>query len=215
MVRRMVAPTRKHMKEQQANHNKGLRVVLMGMGVALSSIASVSQAAEVYAKADGDIQVGLLKGLKAFEHSGIIFTLQPQNPQAVLFSASKLPFNPDIGSRTLSSKTGAKEVQVNLEGKTFPVDDVWRSEAARVLGLDEGIYLKGLRPVSDADRAQIRARYGSSGDLNSDGVVDLSDLAILAGNYGKKGPGLRGDLNNDGKVDGSDVELFSQLYTFK
>ncbi len=199
-------------KSSTPTFSKG--VVAFGL-MGLIGLSGMGQAAEVYAKADGAIQLGLLQGLKAFEHSGIVFNLQPQNPQAVVFSASKFPFNPDIGSRTLINKSGIKEVQVNLEGKAFAVEDVWRSEAARVLGLDESIYLKSVRTVTDADRAQVRARYSSSGDLNSDGVVDLSDLAILAGNYGKKGPGLRGDLNNDGKVDGVDVDLFSQLYTFK
>ncbi|MFN8510219.1 MAG: hypothetical protein U0Z75_06615 [Deinococcaceae bacterium] len=179
-----------------------------------------AQAVDLYAKADGPAFTALVSALKSFEHSGITFNVKSEGAAvATLVPTYQVgalpPFNPDAGSRTLVRKNGERTVQVNPTPKGFVVVDVWRSEAARLLGLDEGMYLKGTRTITEADRTQIKARYGSSGDLNSDGNVDLSDLAILAANYGKTGLGTRGDLNADGRVDAADVTLFSQLYTFK
>ncbi len=44
------------------------------------------------------------------------------------------------------------------------------------------------------------------GDLNSDGVIDVSDLLILLGAWGEN-PGHAADLNGDGVVDVSDLLL--------
>ena len=47
---------------------------------------------------------------------------------------------------------------------------------------------------------------GCLGDVNEDGVVDLTDLAIVLGNFGATGAGLGdGDTDNDGDVDLSDL----------
>lgn len=44
-------------------------------------------------------------------------------------------------------------------------------------------------------------------DLNGDGVIDGSDLAILLGAWGPAAPGVAPDLNGDGAVDGSDLAI--------
>ena len=62
-------------------------------------------------------------------------------------------------------------------------------------------------------------RYGvipadHSGDFDSNGIVDQSDLyffvdCLLAPDYDAAGPGCRwADMNGDGKADGADVQLF-------
>ncbi len=51
------------------------------------------------------------------------------------------------------------------------------------------------------------------GDVNGDLVTDISDLAILLGNFGRKPAGpADGDLNGDGGVDLSDLALLVQAY---
>lgn len=51
------------------------------------------------------------------------------------------------------------------------------------------------------------------GDLNSDAVVDLNDLAILLGNYGATGATMeQGDLNGDTNVDLSDLAILLSHY---
>lgn len=53
----------------------------------------------------------------------------------------------------------------------------------------------------------------NNGDVNSDGHVNVSDLAILAGNWGKTSMTYaQGDLNNDGKVNISDLSILANYY---
>ena len=52
-----------------------------------------------------------------------------------------------------------------------------------------------------------------SGDANSDGVVDVGDLGILAANYGQSNKGWsQGDFNHDGKVDVGDLGVLAANY---
>ncbi len=47
------------------------------------------------------------------------------------------------------------------------------------------------------------------GDLNSDGLVDGMDMAVLIGSWGTSGPG---DLNGDGVVDGQDLAILLSVW---
>jgi trimeric autotransporter adhesin len=53
------------------------------------------------------------------------------------------------------------------------------------------------------------------GDVNSDGVVDCSDLAVIKASFGKRrgeaGFDLRADVNNDGVVDVRDWTFVTQI----
>ena len=51
-------------------------------------------------------------------------------------------------------------------------------------------------------------------DINNNGKVDITDVAMVSSNYGKVGEGLRGDINLDGKVDVQDVARVSACYGF-
>jgi hypothetical protein len=44
-------------------------------------------------------------------------------------------------------------------------------------------------------------------DVNSDGIVDISDLVLVRRNFGKSGVGIVGDVNSDKEVDISDLML--------
>jgi hypothetical protein len=52
------------------------------------------------------------------------------------------------------------------------------------------------------------------GDANDDGKVDVSDLGILAANYGRTSGATwgQGDFNGDGKVDVSDLGILAAHY---
>ncbi len=54
------------------------------------------------------------------------------------------------------------------------------------------------------DSATIAVTTAVPGDINGDGLVNASDLAILLGNWGSSGSG---DINGDGTVNGSDLAI--------
>lgn len=51
-----------------------------------------------------------------------------------------------------------------------------------------------------------------NGDANFDGVVNFSDLVLLAQNYGKSGGWAQGDFNRDGKVGFDDLVILAANY---
>ncbi len=119
--------------------------------------------------------------------------------------ASAAPFNPDIAVRvvTVGVTTGVtaeseRRLEFNPQGP-LPLVEALSLTLAAELGLKEW--------TTKAARARL-----SGADLNADGIIDLSDLAILMENYGKS-TGI-GDFNQDRKVDDADLKLFSQQYGF-
>lgn len=55
--------------------------------------------------------------------------------------------------------------------------------------------------------------FFDNGDINGDDHVNISDLAILAGNWGKTSMNYaQGDLNGDGKVNISDLSILADYY---
>ena len=80
--------------------------------------------------------------------------------------------------------------------------------------LDElAIWNRALEPVEVM--TLFNAAMAKPGDANGDGVVDGSDVTILAGNWQAGSVGIAsatwemGDFNGDGKVDGSDVTILA------
>ncbi len=69
--------------------------------------------------------------------------------------------------------------------------------------------------TDDAELGAVPCWFGIClGDLDGDGVVDLSDLALMLSNYGQ-GSGQSyqdGDLDGDGDVDLSDLALMLSVY---
>ena len=68
-----------------------------------------------------------------------------------------------------------------------------------------------FNPITDSDLQQMQQCYQwLSGDINWDGSINFSDLAILGANYGSHNATLfHGDLNFNGTVNLSDLSLLS------
>ncbi len=66
----------------------------------------------------------------------------------------------------------------------------------------------------DTDKDLYYTRFACPGDLDADGDVDLSDLAILLSNYGTTSGANRfdGDFDGDGDVDLSDLATLLSVY---
>ncbi|MBB5235441.1 hypothetical protein [Deinococcus budaensis] len=110
--------------------------------------------------------------------------------------ANAVPFNPDVAARTLNVG-GERRIEFNPQGP-LALEAALRAELTRELGL------------KDWTPAAARARL-SGADLNGDGVIDLTDLALLMNSYGKPDATV-GDLNQDRRVDDADLRLFGAQY---
>lgn len=167
-------------------------------GLALALLAGAAGAASVKLRPQGaDLTRAVEAALAAIS--------TPENPVTldtsggpVLTLGGTVPFNPDVAARTLTVG-GERRIEFNPQGP-LPLAEVLRAELTRELGLGE------WTPAA----ARVRL---SGADLNGDGTIDLTDLALLMNNYGKTGA-LAGDLNADRKVDDADVRLFSAQYKF-
>lgn len=110
---------------------------------------------------------------------------------------SAAPFNPDQISRVVTVGS-ERRIEINPKGPVPLAEAVKQT-------LQAELKLKDWTP------AAAQQRFGGA-DLNGDGAVDLTDLAILMGNFGTS-TGAPGDLNQDRKVDDADVKIFSALYS--
>lgn len=117
-------------------------------------------------------------------------------PLLFLGGANAVAFNPDVASRTLTVG-GERRIEFNPQGP-LALEAALRAELTRELGLKEWT------------PAAARARL-SGADLNGDGVIDLTDLALLMNSYGKPDATV-GDLNQDRRVDDADLRLFGAQY---
>lgn len=109
--------------------------------------------------------------------------------------SSAAPFNPDVAARVVTV-AGARRIEFNPAGP-LPLLDAVKQELARELGFKDW--------TAEAARTRL-----SGADLNGDGKIDLTDLALLMENYGKSTS--VGDLNQDRKVDDADLRIFSAQY---
>lgn len=141
-----------------------------------------------------------LAALAALSTREVPFTLdESSGPTLTLggVGVSAAPFNPDVSARVVVVG-GERRLEFNPQGPVALADAVRRQ-------LQEEFKLTAWTPEA------AQKRFGGA-DLNGDGAVDLSDLAILMENYGKASP-QSGDLNQDRKVDDADLRLFSAQYT--
>lgn len=62
-------------------------------------------------------------------------------------------------------------------------------------------------PDGESDSVQTSVLVKGPWDVNDDGEVDISDLVLVASNFGKEGENIPGDINGDGRVDIKDLIL--------
>ncbi|MBI5865995.1 MAG: hypothetical protein HZB38_16120, partial [Planctomycetes bacterium] len=68
------------------------------------------------------------------------------------------------------------------------------------------------QPTINASAGTITITVGLLGDLDGNGVVDLTDLTSFLSQFGMSGPGLTADLNGDQVVDLTDLTTFLSAY---
>ncbi|GGQ95284.1 dockerin type I domain-containing protein [Deinococcus ruber] len=134
--------------------------------------------------------------LKGLSSEGTTLTLD-KSAGPLLTVGGKVAFNADVSARSYTVG-GERRIEFNPAGP-LPLADAVRAELQKELGL------------SDLTPEAARLRY-SGADLNGDGTINITDLAILMGNFGQSGNNMKGDLNSDGHIDDLDLNLFSAQY---
>lgn len=167
---------------------------------ATATLLSGAQAASIKLRPQGDaLTKAVQAALAQLSTKDIPMTLDTSSGPTLTMGGigvSAAPFNPDVMARVV--QVGAeRRIEFNPQGPV-PLAEALKQE------LMQELKLKEWTPTA----AQMR--FGGA-DLNGDGVIDLTDLAILMANYGLANPQM-GDLNQDRKVDDQDVRLFTALY---
>lgn len=173
------------------------------LGAALLAQAGLGGADAVALKLrpQGDaVRQATLAALAALSTREVPFTLDDSSGPTLTLGGvgvSAAPFNPDVSARVVVVG-GERRLEFNPQGPVALAEAVRRQ-------LQDEFKLTAWTPEA------AQKRFGGA-DLNGDGVIDLSDLAILMENFGKASP-QSGDLNQDRKVDDADLRLFSAQYT--
>ena len=75
--------------------------------------------------------------------------------------------------------------------------------------MTDPLYTVGFESVVVDQQDAVRLVEALAGDANLDGVVDVSDLGILAGHWRQSGLWPEGDFSHDGFIDVSDLGILA------
>ncbi|ADY26349.1 hypothetical protein Deipr_1198 [Deinococcus proteolyticus MRP] len=167
-----------------------------GLGLAALLLAGSASAADLTLRPQGpDLTRAVQQALAELSTPGLPLRLVTTGgPALTLGSSSGVPFNPDVAVRTVG-QGAQRRIEINPQGP-LTLNVAVRQALAQEFELD----------AWTPEAARLRF---SGADLNGDGAVDLTDLALLMSNLGGSG---RGDLNGDRQVDDADLKLFAEAY---
>jgi hypothetical protein len=118
---------------------------------------------------------------------------------------------PGAAFDTLANFNGASEVSGVMNEKTmfnFPVDPALLESGENVLAVEIHQFSQSSSDISFDLRLTGVRSSSTPGDINGDGVVDRSDAAVLAANYGLTDATREdGDLSGDNVVGLSDIGI--------
>jgi len=81
------------------------------------------------------------------------------------------------------------------------------------LNYSDGLHTLSVKATDDLSQTNTASVsvYISNGDINSDGHINISDLAVLATNWGKSSGATysQGDISGDGKINVSDLAIMA------
>lgn len=112
------------------------------------------------------------------------------------FSGTFTPKEEQLAKLTIRTPQGESTVQFMLESNLPPLAPI---------ALGQNIDFTSQTEESEVTEAEL-----DSFDLNSDGIINAADNAIILDNFGKKPKDPRSDLNSDGKIDQIDLDLMAE-----
>ena len=117
----------------------------------------------------------------------------------------------------LADFAGGTGVAVDSNDNIYVAVPDWtgaRLDELRVMAPDETLdrtYRVGPG-ASIVSIAQIQPVEAPPVDVNKDGVVDVTDLVLVASNFGETGVGISGDVNSDGVINIFDLVLVAKRF---
>lgn len=103
-------------------------------------------------------------------------------------------------------------INTSETGVTFPTSTTWQAPETLSLG-DNNFTIYGSDGTSSTATQTVNVSRHTLGDINGDGVVDLTDASLFAVDFGKTS-GLTyilSDMNGDGSVDLTDYSILAKL----
>jgi hypothetical protein len=127
---------------------------------------------------------------------------------SVAFVGYDAQSNPGIYASINGELERVIDTSVMLNGKTITQLDMSRDAVVGNKIVFQAIFGDGSGGIYSASLLNTRV----PGDINNDGVVDHTDLAILQGGLGKPGTRSQGDLNGDGLINMSDFQILERNF---
>ncbi len=135
--------------------------------------------------------------------SGITFNTYPLDTYASMF--------------TLSGGKDASLTSIFVNGSaansTYPTATTWQNPLTLALGINT-FHIYGTDSANNQTATQsIQINKHILGDINGDGVIDLTDASLFAVDYGKTSNLTYplSDMNGDGQVDLTDLSILAKL----
>lgn len=144
---------------------------------------------------------GIYRPITANDNRPWVFVRESDWQQSVLVAIN-------LSSATITVNLNLGDFSVQ-SGSTTPVDLLTGEELPPITSINQSAYSLTLAPYGyrALDVHLWTTAPPPCGDLNHDGIADLSDLALLLSDYGCNTGSCVGDFNRDGQTDISDVAL--------
>ena len=141
---------------------------------------------------------------------GVSYTLKVTNTGNMKDTVSLAPSAEDgiegsvlgsLSERSIELETGASaEVTLRVKGDLFTTPGDYSVTVTATSGTDSTMTAK----VTTTTTIEVPP---TPWDVNDDGIVDIRDLVLVAGQLGESGEDLKGDINSDGTVNIQDLVI--------
>lgn len=103
-------------------------------------------------------------------------------------------------------------INTSETGVTFPTSTTWQKSETLSLG-NNNFTIYGSDGTNQTATQNIDVNRHTLGDINGDGVVDLTDASLFAIDFGKTSnlTYILSDMNNDGNADLTDLSILAKL----
>lgn len=152
------------------------------------------------------------------DRADVVTTTVTPTPTVLNLTLNSYPLDTYASTVTLSGTKDVVVTDVLVNGSdansTYPTDTTWQATVSLSLGVNTfSLYGTDEHDNQTATTQNITINEHTLGDINGDGVVDLTDASLFAVDWGKTGNFTYplSDMNGDGTVDLTDFSVLAKL----